>query len=92
MTGKHSPVHPALRVDFVTMPWKRRRRIDFTAWACITPETEGIPAVPLAAGRPLPRSGPLGRDRVPPAVLALMDEMLGEKPEEDRRPLAKSGP
>jgi hypothetical protein len=43
MTEKHSPVHPALRVDFVTAPWKRRRRINFNAWARITPGTQHIP-------------------------------------------------
>ncbi|MDF3041500.1 MAG: hypothetical protein K0Q71_4206, partial [Thermomicrobiales bacterium] len=32
MTEKRSPVHPALRADLVTVPWKRRRRINFNAW------------------------------------------------------------
>ena len=91
MTGKHSPVHPALRVDFVTVPWKRRRRINFNAWARITPETETIPSVPSTAVRPLPRSRPLRLDRVPPDVLAAMGETLREKTEEDRRPLTKFG-
>jgi hypothetical protein len=91
MTDKHSPVHPALRVDFVSAPWKRRRRINFNAWARITPETQHIPAVPSAPVPLLPRSGLLRRDRVPPDVLALMGEILVEKTEEDRRPLAKSG-
>ena len=89
MTGKHSPVHPALRVDFVTMPWKRRRRINFDAWARITPETEGIPAVPSPVVRPLPRSGPVRRDRVPPDVLALMGQMLPEKTQEGRSPRSR---
>jgi hypothetical protein len=79
MTGKHSPVHPALRVDFVTVPWKRRRRINFNAWARITPDTETIPCVPSSAVRPLPRSRPLRLDRVPPDVLAAMGEALREK-------------
>lgn len=67
MTEKHSPVHPALRADFVTVPWKRRRRINFSAGARVTAETEGIPAVPLAPVPPLPRSGPLPLDRLPSA-------------------------
>jgi hypothetical protein len=91
MTEKHSPVHPALRVDFVTAPWKRRRRINFNAWARITPETQHISAVPSAPVPLLSRSGLLRRDRVPPDDLALMREILVEKTEVDRRPLAKSG-
>jgi hypothetical protein len=60
MTERHSPVHPALRVDFVTLPWKRRRRITFNAWTRVTAETEPIPAVPVATVRPPLRSGPSG--------------------------------
>jgi hypothetical protein len=51
MTKKHSSVHPALRADSVSVPWKRRRRIDFNAWSRVTAETERIPAVPSAAVR-----------------------------------------
>jgi hypothetical protein len=58
MTKKHSPVHPALRVDFVTVPWKRRRRINFNAWARVTAKTEPIPVVPSSMVRPPLRSGP----------------------------------
>jgi hypothetical protein len=60
MSEKHSPVHPALRVDFVTVPWKRRRRINFNAWTRVTAKTEPIPAVPSATVPPPLRSGPCG--------------------------------
>jgi hypothetical protein len=87
MAQKHSPVHPALRADFVTVPWRRRRRIDFNAWARVTAETERIPATPSAAVRPLPRSGILQRDRLPSQDgLAQMGQMLPEKTEEERSP------
>jgi hypothetical protein len=58
MTKKHSPVHPALRIHFVTVPWKRRRRINFNAWARVTAKTEPIPGVPSATVPTLLRAGP----------------------------------
>ena len=65
MTEKHSSVHPALRADFVTVPWKRRRRINVNVGARVTAEIKRIPTVPSATVRPLPRSGPLPLDRLP---------------------------
>ena len=44
MTDKHSSIHPALRSDRVTLPWKRRRRIEFSAWPPLTIDAGSISA------------------------------------------------
>ena len=94
MTEKRSPVHPALRADFVTVPWKRRRRINLNAWARVAAETERIPVVPSTAVRPPPRSksgysliGVPSRNG-----LTSSGEIILEQSEENRRLLAKPGP
>ena len=93
MTQKHSPIHPALRAHVVTEPWKRRRRIDFNTWPRLTVETERIPAMPSAPVRPSPGPEPLRLGGIPSRQgFAPMGEILLEKTEEEKRPLASCGP
>ena len=57
MTHKHSAIHPTLRSDRATLPWKRRRRIEFASWPRLMIDASPTSTAMVSSGHPLPAVG-----------------------------------
>ncbi len=76
MTGKHSSIHPTLRSDRATLPWKRRRRIEFSSWPRLTIDASPSSAAMSTRGQPsLAVTGSLRRSDSPSFHPAMPDRL-----------------
>ena len=57
VTHKHSAIHPTLRSDRATLPWKRRRRIEFASWPRLMIDASPTSTAMVSRWHPLPAVG-----------------------------------
>jgi hypothetical protein len=87
MTGKHSSIHPTLRSDRATLPWKRRRRIEFSSWPPLTIDVRPVSTAMSTRGHPSPAvAGSLPRSDSPLSHPAVSDSLRKGRDEDVTEP------